>query len=383
MEPAAFIQIRQAATHNGCPDINGIIAQPPLPRYIANMNTFFNWLKKAREQGIMKMSPNSGRSLGFCAKAQMLSWKGVFFIKSLISTLTFSPISIDEKPWMDKLLRNSHRGSLEYSFTSNFIWRKVYQLKAARFEDRVIVMSNEENPSFIFPSGQGPVEPVVRAIYDYVSEHGKPMVFNTLLEEDRQQLEAAFPGKFRFEPDRNDFDYVYETQRLISLSGKKLSTKRNHINKFMMQNSDWSYEPITRDNLEDARKMSLEWCLAAGCRENESLFDESCAVEQAFKHFFDLQLTGGLLRIGKRPVAFAMGEELNETTYIIHIEKAFPEIQGAYQMINQQFTMANCENYRYVNREDDAGDEGLRRAKLSYDPAMLVEKSSATLISSL
>ena len=329
------------------------------------------------------MSPNSGISLGFCAEARMSLWKGVFFISSLVSTLTFSPISIKEKTWMDQLLSNGHRGSLEYSFTSNFIWREVYHLKSARFEDRLVVMSIEEDPSFIFPSGQGSVEPVVRAIYDYVSRRGKPMVFNTLLEDDRQKLEAAFPGKFRIEPDRNDFDYVYETQRLISLSGKKLSTKRNHINKFMIQNSDWSYEPITGDNLEDAHKMSLEWCLAAGCRDNESLFDESCAVEQAFKHFFDLQLTGGLLRIGRRPVAFAMGEELNESTYIIHIEKAFPEIQGAYQMINQQFTMANCKDYQYINREDDTGDEGLRRAKLSYDPAMLVEKSSATLISTL
>ena len=121
--------------------------------------------------------------------------------------------------------------------------------------------------------------------------------------------------------------------------------------------------------------MSLEWCLNAGCREDESLFDESCAVEQAFKHFFELGLDGGLLRVKGRPIAFAMGEPLNFDTYVIHIEKAFHEIQGAYQMINQQFAAANCGNFTYVNREDDAGDEGLRRAKLSYDPAFLLEKA--------
>ena len=309
--------------------------------------------------------------------------KGVFFISSLVSTLVFSPISLQDKPWMDQLLKNGHRGALEYNFTSNFIWLEVYKPQAARFEARLGVMSNPDNPSFIFPSGQGPVEPVVHAINDYVKALGKPLVFNTLLNEDREKLEQAFPDKFLVEPDRNDYDYVYESKRLISLSGKKLSSKRNHINKFYMENPSWSFEAITRDNLEDAHKMSLEWCLQAGCRDNDSLFDESCAVEQAFKHYFDLGLTGGLLKAGGRTIAFAMGEELNEDTFIIHIEKAFYEYPGAYQMINQQFVEAFAKDYSLVNREDDAGDEGLRRAKLSYDPTMLVEKSSATLIAPL
>lgn len=284
---------------------------------------------------------------------------------------------------MTDLLKNGHRGALEYNFTSNFIWREIYKLHATRFEDRLIVMSNPDDPSFIFPSGQGPVEPVVRAIYEYVKSRGQNLVFNTLLNEDREKLEAAFPGKFLIEPDRNDYDYIYDARRLISLSGKKLSSKRNHINKFMMENSNWAYEPITRENIGDVHKMSVEWCLMAGCRDDESLFEESCAVDQAFKHFFSLGLTGGLLRQDGRVIAFAMGEPQNEDTFLIHIEKAFHEINGSYQMINQQFSMANCEDYAFINREDDAGDEGLRRAKLSYDPVFLVEKSSATLIADL
>lgn len=284
---------------------------------------------------------------------------------------------------MDKALKAGHRSALEYSFTSNFIWRKVYNLSAARFEDRLIIMSDPENPSFIFPSGAGPVDQVVRALYGYCHERGKPLIFNTLVNEDRDKLESAFPGKFRIIPDRNDFDYYYEAERMITLSGKKLSAKRNHINRFMMNNPDWSYEAITRENIMDARKMSLEWCKSAGCREDESLFLESCAVEQAFGHFFDLGLTGGLLKAGGRVIAFAMGEPLNEDTYLIHIEKAFYEIQGAYQMINQLFAQENCRGHKYINREDDAGDEGLRKAKLSYDPVFLMEKSSAELIAPL
>lgn len=309
--------------------------------------------------------------------------KGVFHISSIVSTLTFSRIGINDRERYTRLLAAGHRGSLEYSFTSNFIWREIYKLQAAEFDGHLIIMSDENCPSFIFPSGVGEVEKVVRSLYEYTQQRGKPLVFNTVLNEDRERLEAAFPGKFLLEPDRNDYDYVYESQRLITLSGKKLSAKRNHINKFKLDNPDWSYEPITRENLGEAHKMSLEWCLMAGCRDNNSLFDESCAVEQAFKHYFQLGLTGGLLRSGSRVIGFAMGEPLSESTFVIHIEKAFHDIQGAYQMINQQFASANCAAYRYINREDDAGDEGLRRAKLSYDPAFLVEKSSATLIAPL
>lgn len=309
--------------------------------------------------------------------------KGVFFISTCVSSLVFSPITLDDRSWMMNALKKGPRTALEYSFTSNFIWREIYQLSAARFEDRVVVMSNPDNPSFIFPSGEGPVEPVVRAIYDYVTERGQKLVFNTLINEDREKLEAAFPGKFNIIPDRNDYDYIYDAQRLISLSGKKLSSKRNHINRFKATVRDWHYEAITHENIEDARKMSLEWCILAGCRDDESLYDESCAVEQSFKHFFDLNLKGGILYAEGRPIAFSIGEALNEDTFVVHVEKAFHDIQGAYQLINQEFARAEAQGFTWINREDDAGDEGLRKAKLSYYPDFFVEKSSAELIDRL
>lgn len=306
--------------------------------------------------------------------------KGVFHISTTTPVLDFKPISIADQSEMRALLANGSRGALEYCFTSNFIWREIYHLRAAIAFDRLIVMSNPKNPSFIFPTGKGDVTPLIKALSDYTRQLGKPLVFNTVLNEDKDRLEAAFPGQFEFIPDRNDYDYIYEAQRMISLSGKKLSGKRNHINRFMAQTRNWAYEAITHENIDQAHEMSLEWCRMAGCRDSEELFDESCAVEQAFKHFFELGLTGGLLRREGKVIAFSMGEALNENTYVIHIEKAFHDIQGAYQLINQEFAKANCAGFQYINREDDAGDPGLRKAKLSYDPAFLVEKSEARLL---
>ena len=281
---------------------------------------------------------------------------------------------------MTACLKAGHRGSLEYSFTSNFLWREVYKLHVARYGDYVIVMSDPDDPSFIFPLGAGPLLPVLQALMAYTKARGIPLNFNTLLEEDKARLEALFPGQFEVKEIRNAFDYIYETQRLANLPGKKLSSKRNNINKFMMENRDWSFEAITRDNIDDARAMSLEWCKRAGCTDNPSLFEESCAVEQAFLHFFDLGLEGGLLRIAGKAVAFSMGDALNEDVYLTHIEKAFDEIPGVYQMINQQFVQRFAMDYKFVNREDDTGDEGLRRAKMSYDPVYLVAKYTARQI---
>ncbi len=278
---------------------------------------------------------------------------------------------------MEKCLRQGHRGSLEYSFSSNFLWRKIYKLQVASFEDYAIVMSDPENPTFIFPQGTGPVLPVIEALMAYTGKSGFPLCFNTVLEEDKARLEALFPGQFTFEELRHYADYIYETQRLSSLPGKKLANKRNGINKFIMENRGWAYEDITRDNIDEAHAMSLDWCRLAGCEDNQSLFEESCAVEQAFKHFFELRMDGGLLRIGKRVVAFSMGDALNEDVYLAHIEKAYDDIPGAYQMINQQFVRRFALDYKFVNREDDTGDEGLRKAKLSYDPVYLVAKYKA------
>lgn len=295
----------------------------------------------------------------------------------MISDLTFKPLALSDREWMMECLKQGHRGSLEYSFSSNFLWREVYKLHVARYEDYAIVMSDPEDPSFIFPLGRGPLLPVIEQLLLEAKKRGVPLCFNTLLEDDKVRLEALYPNRFQFEPIRNAYDYIYESEKLDRLPGKRLANKRNGINKFMMEHRNWSFEPITRENIDDAHAMSLEWCQINGCRDNPSLFEESCAVEQAFKHFFDLKLDGGLLRLGKRVVAFSMGDPLNEDVYLTHIEKAFDDIPGTYQMINQQFVRQFTLDYRFVNREDDTGDEGLRRAKLSYEPAYLVAKYRA------
>ena len=125
--------------------------------------------------------------------------------------------------------------------------------------------------------------------------------------------------------------------------------------------------------------MNKKWCEIAECEKSEGLKDEGCAVSEAFENFEALKLSGGLIRAKGEVVAFSMGDRLNDETFLVHIEKAFANIQGAYPIINREFVIHNCEGYKFVNREDDTGDEGLRKAKLSYRPYEILKKWDAKM----
>ena len=294
--------------------------------------------------------------------------------------LEFKDVELNDRQWMDEILRSTQRDAAEYSFTTTYIWRHIYHYKVSRIENYLIILSDMKHPTYFFPMGSGPIKPVLDEMIADAKGRGSALMLNAVLPEAKAELEALYPDKFEFALERNSADYVYSAQSLTTLVGKKLSGKRNHINRFLENNPEWAYEPLTEKNMDEAREMDDAWCRQAGCTDDDGLRQETCAVLQAFKHFFDLKMDGGLLRAGGKVVAFSMGDPLSETTYHVHFEKAFAEVQGAYPMINKQFVIHNCENYLYVNREDDAGDEGLRKAKLSYVPLRLIEKYSAKYI---
>lgn len=281
---------------------------------------------------------------------------------------------------MTTLLQQSSRGALEYNFTSLYMWRHAYRLQAAEHMGRLIVVSDPDDPMYLYPDGPGPIEPYIEALYEDAKARGAGLAFWVLLDEHKEQLEKAYPGKFDIAPDRSQADYLYTAESLITLRGKKLSSKRNHINRFMSTFRDYRYEPITKNNIREVHEMDRLWCEENYGYQTESLTKEENAVDQVLHNYFDLPVDGGLLRVGEKVVAFTLGEPLNDTTYLMHIEKALDAYPGAYQMINQLFAEAHFEGYTYVNREDDAGDEGLRRAKLSYDPVRLVTKYCGRLI---
>ena len=221
--------------------------------------------------------------------------------------------------------------------------------------------------------------------YNFTDERRQPLRLVCLTTRQMEELDRLMPGRFAYEADRDGFDYLYDIDRLADLTGKKLHAKRNHINRFMDNNPSWVYEEITPQTLPECLEMDQEWyrrsMVREGAAEERDLGDEGIALRTAMDHYHALGLEGGLIRVYGEVVAFTMGDRLNSDTYDVHFEKAYGELQGAYAMINREFARwvrAKHPNVRYLNREDDMGVEGLRKAKESYYPDRMVEKYAAT-----
>lgn len=297
-------------------------------------------------------------------------------------SLNFRPAEISDKPWADELLSYSDYRATEYCFTSIFIWDRVYRSSITRYNDYILVRSeNDQNAYYFFPAGKGDLKEVISEMMKDAESLGKKFFLGSLSKSDTELVEGMFPGTFTFGTERNTYDYIYDTAGMISLAGRKYQAKRNHISHFKKNNPDWSYESIDYHDpvrcqalISECRTMNDEWCRLNGCIHNISMNQEKCAVRKAMEFFIPLKLKGGLLRVNGKVVAFTFGEAINSDTFIVHVEKAFYDVDGAYPMINREFLEHEASSFKYVNREDDAGDEGLRTAKLSYHPLFMEEK---------
>ena len=254
--------------------------------------------------------------------------------------------------WQEEIIYRSTYLGEEYSYSCNLLSSS----HPKELFDRIVMLAEEEN---------------------------QPLRMHCILEEEFQMIEQWYPGIYQMTLRRQDSDYIYLREKLATLSGKKLHSKRNHINRFIENYTDWKYESITAVNEDECAKMAMRWCLE-NCADEENNWehdkiDESKLVVYAIRHRDELGMKGGALRAGGRIVAITLGEELTKDTFVVHFEKAFSDVQGAYPMINREFVRNELEQYTYVNREEDLGEEGLRKAKLSYRPERLLDKGIITM----
>lgn len=290
--------------------------------------------------------------------------------------ITFQPITLKDKEWASACMQAYQSRNCEYCFGNNFIWQAIYQTEAAHIENCFCVRyPSEDKTVYSFPAGADPYPALDRLITYANSQQQEWMLYGLSLEQTRK-MEILYPGTFTYHTDRGDSDYLYTVEKLTTLAGKKLHSKRNHIARFM-DNPDWQYEPITANNLQEVMDMDLKWFQTFRKYDEEGLSQEHLAIKNTLPLMEEIGLIGGCLRQNGQIVAYTIGEPLNNDTFVVHIEKAFPDIQGAYPMINRQFVLHACQEYTYVNREEDLGDPGLRKAKLSYQPDIILDKYTA------
>ena len=290
----------------------------------------------------------------------------------------FKDLSLEEKPIFDELLSRFPPTISEYTFTNLFIWRHAYQTKISRFQTLLCLLSAQGETSFFFPPiGDGNVIECSRVLLQYLEEKGgTPKIVRV-----PESLVAGIDWKregFVAVLDRDQSDYVYLTEELIRLEGRKYHGKRNHIKQFKEKYS-YQYIPLTAEWIPECLRLETEWCDIRHCEDFPGLTNESLAIKEIFLHFEALKAKGAMILIDGRVEAFTVGEPLNPETIVIHIEKANPIYEGLYPLINQAFLEKEWPTFPYVNREQDLGEEGLRKAKESYFPHHMVNKYNLLL----
>lgn len=297
--------------------------------------------------------------------------------------INFKEITIEDKQWITPLLEAADYEGCHQNFGNLFTWAKVNKTYVANHKGYLVVRFQRDFnlPKYFFPAGTGDIKPVIKDIIAMAKSEDVPVVLIGVSPDNISILDTLFPKQFKYEEIRGDFDYVYLIENMSKLSGRRFHSMKNHVNAFI-KNNEWSFELINEDNIHECKEMSLNWMKSQG-QETEGLDDEFNATRRYLKYFFDLEMDGALLRANGKVVAFTVGEILNSDTYVIHLEKGFKEVRGSYPMINREFATWVMNTYpqiKYMNREEDVDDEGLRKAKLSYKPYKLNEKFNAVFV---
>lgn len=291
--------------------------------------------------------------------------------------LEFKDVTLQDKEVITGFFADREMLICPMNFATMFIWNPTYQtkwtLENGWFYQKSMV------GGYACPIGDGDIrEPIERLMEDAARE-GTTLVLRGVLPHQAEAIEKAFAGQFDFTELRDEYEYVYSAQKLATLAGKKMHAKRNYINRLTGQNT-WAFEPITPENIGEVAEMNEQWCLLNNCDKNESLRQEGCAVRLCLKLYQKLDLMGGLLRVDGRVVAYSFASLLGTNAADIHVEKAFSEVDGAYPLINREmvkYIIRLHPQVEWINREEDLGDEGLRKAKLSYYPELLLQKIKA------
>ena len=296
----------------------------------------------------------------------------------------FQSPQFEDRQWAQPLLDAEADPACEYSFASIYLWSRAWPQQIARCGGRLLVrIQGKLGLCCLYPAGSGPLAPAVDALAQDAAANGVPLTLVCVTEDQRAALEDACPGRFAFEEDRDGFDYLYDINRLADLPGKKLHAKRNHIRRFDDQFPDWLLEEVTPANVPECVELERQWAAIrqeeAG-EDGDSVSEETIALIEALYHMDKLGLEGALIRADGSPVAFSLGGLITPEVFGVNFEKSFGDIQGAYPAINRElarFVRERHPQVKWLNREDDMGLEGLRKAKLSYYPDLLLVKHTA------
>ncbi len=297
-------------------------------------------------------------------------------LTKIYTSLTFKEPCVSDYDFLNSFLApfNNQSFSCEANPITLFMWKGLYNQKVAVLDDMLFIRLGEKQDIFLLPFAKD-MKKAVDTLKGYADKNGFPLMFLGSEGVRLDGFKEFFENEFSFEESRDDFEYIYSTEKLKTLSGKKYHSKRNHISAFT-RTHNWQYETLSVNNLNEVFDMADSW---ADYQLTEFGYDKGVEVEnKALKSLLPqmqkLKIKGGCIRVDGKIVAFTFGSPINSKVFNVQVEKALPEFRTAYSLINREFIANELPSFEYVNREDDLGLEGLRKAKLSYQPEILLKK---------
>lgn len=289
----------------------------------------------------------------------------------------FKDIDIDCKNILDKYFNLVDYEACEYCFTTLYMWKDLYKTKYYVEDDFAIVAGEYENKGFIIlPLAS---KENMNKAFDFIIKNfekgNKQIHLKAIDKEVVEYLKNIYGERFEYIEERNNFDYIYEGESLRTLSGRKNQKKRNHLNSFIKEYGNRvGYKKLEEVDFDECINLLKDW--SEDKEDSIELDSEFKAINRIFKNYKELKNTLKIsgIYIDSKLEAFSIGEMLNDNMAVIHVEKANADIRGLYPYINQQFLLNEFSDVEFVNREEDLGIEGLRKAKLSYHPVKFAEK---------
>lgn len=287
--------------------------------------------------------------------------------------LDFKPIIFEDREKIEEYFKYLEEPFCDFTFGNLFFWSVVENTEVAFLNNFLFIrFSDEEYFYYAFPIGDGEIKNALNLIFENAKTNDKKIKFVCLNKNQTKILKENFGDKIKINKNRDTFDYIYSVEKLANLSGRKYHSKKNHFNSFKNK-YNFDFEIINEENINDCILFAQKWY-----EENEAtstLVREQRVLECAFQNYFKLNLIGAIIKVDENIIAFCIGEKMyNKNIFCTHFEKADYNFSGAYAAINKLFSEFLISDFKLVNREDDAGIDGLRKAKLSYYPEILLEK---------
>lgn len=292
----------------------------------------------------------------------------------------FKKIDITDFDIINPIFKKYNVENCDHCFFTMLIWSFRHHVEYTICENTVFMRTKGDNSYwYLSPTGELPFEKSVQLIIDDAKKNNYRIKIFAMDEKQKAAMEQHFGNLFEIVADRDNFDYIYRTEDLSNLPGKNYQKKRNHCSRFERDNPGYTFNVLTAENVEKAKEFEREWCRRNNCDESLGLYAEREGIIEILDNLDKTDIKGAYIENKDGVVAFTLASPINDNMVDIIVEKAFHEVTGAYAVINRDFARNCIQDYEYINREDDMGEENLRKAKLANFPCEIRKKYMAKL----